>query len=91
MLEDYRAGLTIDRRHQGAGRAAETKLECPTLVLWPDHDDLEELHADPLATWANWAHHLAGHPIDSRHHMAEEAPTPLTEALATFLTANVAR
>jgi len=91
MLEDYRAGLTIDRRHEEADRAAGTKLECPTLVLWSEHDDLEDLHGDPLAIWANWAHDLAGHPIDSGHHMAEEAPIPLTEALATFLIANDAR
>src|SRR5580704_1888664 len=43
MLEDYRAGLTIDRRHEEADRAAGTKLECPTLVLWSEHDDLEDL------------------------------------------------
>lgn len=88
MLEDYRAGLTIDRRHEEADRAAGTKLECPTLVLWSERDDLEELHGDPLAIWANWTHDLTGHPIDSGHHMAEEAPIPLAEALATFLTAN---
>ena len=31
---------------------------------------------DPLAIWANWTHDLTGHPIDSGHHMAEEAPIP---------------
>jgi haloacetate dehalogenase len=60
-------------------------------VLWSEHDDLGELHGDPLAIWTNWAHDLTGHPIDSGHHMAEEAPTPLAEALAAFLIASDSR
>ena len=60
-------------------------------MLWSEHDDLEELHGDPLAIWANWTHDLTGHPIDSGHHMAEDAPIPLAEALATFLIANHSR
>jgi haloacetate dehalogenase len=91
MLEDYRAGLTIDRRHEEADRAAGTKLQCPTLVLWSAQDDLEELHGDPLAIWASWAPDLTGHRIDSGHHMAEEAPAPLADALATFLIASASR
>jgi haloacetate dehalogenase len=87
MLEDYRAGLTIDRRHEEADRAAGTTLQCPVLVLWSQHDDLEDLHGDPLAIWARWAPDLSGHSIDSGHHMAEEAPAPLADALAAFLTA----
>lgn len=91
MLEDYRAGLTIDRRHEEADRAAGTKLRCPTLVLWSAHDDLEDLHGDPLAIWANWAEDLAGHRIDSGHHMAEDNPIALTDALAPFLIRNSPR
>jgi hypothetical protein len=34
MIEDYRAGLGIDRRHDEADRAASRKVRCPTLVLW---------------------------------------------------------
>jgi haloacetate dehalogenase len=89
MLEDYRAGLTIDRRHEEADHAAGAKVECPALVLWSEHDDLEELHGDPLAIWAGWAPDLAGGRIDSGHHMAEEAPGPLADALAAFLAARL--
>lgn len=48
MLEDYRAGLTIDRAHEEADRAAGRRLRMPTLVLWSERDDLEELYGDPL-------------------------------------------
>jgi haloacetate dehalogenase len=84
MLEDYRAGLTVDRRQEEADRAAGRRVECPVLVLWALRDDLEELHGDPRDIWANWAADVRGHGIDSGHHMAEEAPADLAAALVTF-------
>jgi len=84
MLEDYRAGLTIDRQHEEADRAAGRRLTCPTLVLWSEDDDLAELHGDPVQIWTGWADDVRGHAIKSGHHMAEEAPDELADALATF-------
>ncbi|HEY1489372.1 MAG TPA: alpha/beta hydrolase [Micromonosporaceae bacterium] len=84
MLEDYRAGLTIDRQHEEADRAAGRRLRCPTLILWSLRDDLEELHGDPVAIWRTWAVDVRGHGIDSGHHMAEEAPHELAQALGDF-------
>jgi len=84
MLEDYRAGLTIDRAHEEADRAAGRRLAMPALVLWSERDDLEELYGDPLRIWRDWADDVRGHGIDSEHHMAEEAPEPLAAALAGF-------
>ncbi|NJP99605.1 alpha/beta fold hydrolase [Streptomyces zingiberis] len=87
MLEDYRAGLTVDRRHEEADRAAGRRVGCPALVLWSLRDDLEELHGDPVAIWRDWmerADAVRGHGIGSGHHMAEEAPGPLAAALGDF-------
>ena len=84
MLEDYRAGLTIDRRDEEADRAQGTRIQCPVLVLWSRRDDLEELHGDPVRIWRDWADDVRGHDIDSGHHMAEQAPRPLAEALGRF-------
>lgn len=84
MLEDYRAGLTVDRRDEEADRAAGRRVEPPLLVLWSTRDDLEQLYGDPLRIWRDWARDVRGHGIDSGHHVAEEAPGPLAEALATF-------
>ncbi|WP_413755548.1 alpha/beta fold hydrolase [Streptomyces sp. MMBL 11-3] len=86
MLEDYRAGLTVDRRHEEADRAAGTRITCPALALWSLRDDLEDLYGDPLKIWADWATDVRGHGIDSGHHVAEEAPEDLTTALAAFFT-----
>jgi haloacetate dehalogenase len=84
MLEDYRAGLTVDRRHEEEDRAAGRRLECPAMVLWSTRDDLEDLYGDPLTIWRDWAGDLRGHGIDSGHHMAEEAPAAVAASLGGF-------
>jgi haloacetate dehalogenase len=87
MLEDYRAGLGVDRAADDADRAVGRRVACPTLVLWSARDDLEDLYPDVLAVWRPWTTQLAGGRIDSGHHMAEEAPEQLAERLAAFLAA----
>jgi haloacetate dehalogenase len=84
MLEDYRAGLTVDLADERADRAAGRVIEPPLLVLWSLRDDLEQLMGDPLTIWKDWARHVRGRGIDSGHHMAEEAPAELADELATF-------
>jgi haloacetate dehalogenase len=85
MCEDYRAGLGIDRAHDEADRAAGRRVGCPLLVMWSRHDDLERLYGDPVAIWRSWADDLRGPVvIDSGHHMAEEAPGAVAEALRAF-------
>jgi haloacetate dehalogenase len=85
MCEDYRAGLGVDRQADEADRAAGRRIACPVLVLWATRDDLEDLYGDPLAVWEPWADDLRGAPLECGHHMAEEAPEALADALAGFL------
>ncbi len=85
MLEDYRAGLGVDRAADDEDRAAGRRLECPALVLWSSRDDLERLYGDPLAVWRSWAGDVRGGPVDSGHHVAEDAPVELSAALVRFL------
>ncbi|MYZ50384.1 alpha/beta fold hydrolase [Propylenella binzhouense] len=85
MLEDYRAGLGIDRAHDEADRAAGRRLAMPLLVLWSLRDDLAALYGDPRAVWRPWAGAgLEGRGIESGHHVAEEAPEALAASLAGF-------
>jgi haloacetate dehalogenase len=87
MLEDYRAGLTIDRSDELADRAAGRRLSMPLQVLWSTLDDLEDLYGDPQEIWSAWADRVTGHGIRSTHHIAEDNPDGLIEALLTFLPA----
>jgi haloacetate dehalogenase len=84
MLEDYRAGVTVDARHERADRAARRRIRCPVLVQWSLRDDLEDQHGDPVAIWRDWADDVRGHPIDCGHHVAEEAPEELAALLGDF-------
>ena len=85
MLEDYRAGLTIDRADEEENSRRGRKVTVPLLLLWSLRDDLEQLHGDPVAIWRDWATDVRGFGIDSGHRVAEEAPHALVEALLPFL------
>jgi haloacetate dehalogenase len=85
MLEDYRAGLAVDREHEEEDRAAGNKITCPLLLIWARGDDTEELYGDPLPIWRAWADDVAGLALDSGHHMAEEVPDELSAAIREFV------
>ena len=86
MIEDYRAGLHVDRRHDEQDRAEGRQIECPTLVAWSRQDDMAELYGDPARVWESWCRlPIASAVIDSGHHMAEEAPEQLVDALLAHL------
>jgi haloacetate dehalogenase len=85
MLEDYRAGLGIDRDHDAADRAARRRVACPLLVLWAERDDMEALYGNPLDVWRRWSTDLRGQSLPSGHHMAEEVPELLADTLLRFL------
>lgn len=86
MIEDYRAGLTVDYRDERADREQGRRVTQPLLVLWSLRDDIEQLYGDPLVIWRDWATDVTGHGIDSGHHMAELAPAELAAAVTEFLT-----
>ncbi|WP_182113532.1 MULTISPECIES: alpha/beta fold hydrolase [unclassified Actinotalea] len=85
MVEDYRAGLGVDRAADDADRAAGRQITCPTLVLWSTRDDMEQLYGDVLEVWRPWTTSLHGHSIESGHHMAEDAPRDLADSVSSFL------
>ncbi|MEN4909938.1 alpha/beta hydrolase [Rahnella bonaserana] len=85
MLEDYRAGLSIDRLHEEEDRQRGRKIQCPVLCLWSEKDDLGQIYRDIPSIWQNWASNVHTGTIKSGHHMAEEAPHELCERLKDFL------
>ncbi|MBV9270453.1 MAG: alpha/beta hydrolase [Candidatus Eremiobacteraeota bacterium] len=84
MMEDYRAGWTIDRVLDQRDKAHGKRVECPVLVLWASRDDLESLYRDPVSVWREWASEVSGERIESGHHLAEEAPAELAARLIEF-------
>jgi haloacetate dehalogenase len=56
MVEDYRAGLGIDRQHDEDDRRHGRRIQCPALFLWSLRDDLERLYGDVLEVWAPYHH-----------------------------------
>jgi haloacetate dehalogenase len=85
MVEDYRAGLGIDRSHDQQDRLSGRKVICPSMCLWSSKDDLELLYDDVLTIWKGWMINVIGRSIISGHHMAEEAPEELAKALLDFI------
>lgn len=85
MVEDYRAGLWIDREHDEADRKAGRRITCPTMILWSLRDDLELIYGDVLAVWAPWTMQQRGRGLDCGHHIAEEAPDELASEIVSFL------
>lgn len=85
MIEDYRAGIRIDHEHDRADRDAGRKIRSPMLCLWSMRDDLEKIYGNPVAIWRYWAKDVHGFGIDSGHHVAEENPFALAEAIRDFL------
>jgi haloacetate dehalogenase len=86
MLEDYRAGLTIDVEHAEEDRRSSRRVQCPTLIGWSLRDDMEDLYGDPSKLWDSWVDGpLSTAQIDSGHHVAEENPGDLSAALIEFL------
>jgi len=79
MLENYRAGLGVDRVDDDTDRTNGRQLTCPTLVAWSTRDDMEHLYGD-VDVWKPWALNLRGRAINSGHHMAEENPCELAAA-----------
>jgi haloacetate dehalogenase len=85
MLEDYRAGLGVDREADEADRAAGRKIDCPTFVVTASQDDPGLAYDDdPVTIWRGWADDVKGATINCGHHMSEEAPDELAAILLDF-------
>ncbi|RKT55912.1 alpha/beta fold hydrolase [Saccharothrix australiensis] len=85
MVEDYRAGLGVDRAHDDADLAAGVRIGCPVLVLWAEGDDLPALYGDVLDVWRDWTPEPRGRGLASGHHLAEDAPDELAAEIREFL------
>ena len=85
MLEDYRAGASVDYDLDTADAAAGRLLEAPTLLLWGSRSVVGRSPADPVEVWRTRARDVTGRAVDAGHFLAEEQPAATLAALQEFL------
>ena len=82
MCEDYRAGASIDLKHDQADLSK--KIACPLLALWGERGPMGRLY-DVLSIWKERSSKVTGKGLPSGHNLQEEVPDLVFNELQTFL------
>jgi len=82
MCEDYRAGASIDLKHDEADLAK--KIACPLLTLWGLKGPMGRLY-DVLAIWKGKGVNVSGNGVAAGHNVQEDAPAEVLAELRPFL------
>ena len=85
MLQDYRAGATVDLELDRADAAAGRLVTAPLLVLWGAHGVVGTGPDDVVEVWRTRATDVRGQSVDAAHFLAEEQPAQVLAALRPFL------
>lgn len=89
MMEDYRAGATIDLEHDAESAEAGRSITVPTLVLWGDDGVVGANAESPLQVWAGQAGSpglVTGRAIArAGHFLVDEKPRETAAELVRFL------
>lgn len=81
---DYRAGASIDRKHDAGDLAAGRSITCPVLLLWGEKGVVGQAYGDPLDVWRPFAPDLRGRGVPGGHFLPEEAPAETLDELLRF-------
>ena len=82
MCEDYRAGASIDLKHDEADLAK--KIACPLLTLWGLKGPMGRIY-DVLAIWKERGVNVTGKGLPGGHNVQEEIPAEVLGELRPFL------
>jgi haloacetate dehalogenase len=89
MIEDYRAGASIDLEHDAASTTAGHRIAAPCLVLWGERGVVGRHRTGPLDVWRPLATEpelVTGSVITGAgHFLAEENHADTLAALQAFL------
>ena len=83
MCEDYRAGASIDLRHDAAD--LDHKIACPLLVLWGERSPMGRLY-DVLAIWRERGRTVSGRSLPAGHNLQEDAPDQVLNEIRALAT-----
>ncbi|ANY07949.1 alpha/beta fold hydrolase [Pseudonocardia sp. HH130630-07] len=90
MMEDYRAGASIDLVHDEASAAVGQRIAVPTLVLWGEHGVVGANAEDPVTVWRRWAvgpDLVSGRAVPGAgHFLVDERPGDVGSGIRDFLT-----
>jgi haloacetate dehalogenase len=84
MCEDYRAGASIDLKHDEAD--LNKKVACPLLTLWGLKGPMGRIY-DVLSIWKERGVNVTGKGLPSGHNLQEEVPADVLAELRPFLMA----
>ena len=71
MCEDYRAGASIDLKHDAAD--LDRKIACPLLALWGEKGPMGRIY-DVLAIWRERGVNVSGRSLPGGHNLQEDVP-----------------
>ncbi len=84
MCEDYRAGASIDLKHDEAD--LNKKVACPLLTLWGLKGPMGRIY-DVLAIWKERGVNVSGKGLPGGHNLQEDVPAEVLAELRPFLKA----
>jgi haloacetate dehalogenase len=84
MCEDYRAGASIDLKHDEAD--LNKKIACPVLALWSDRGPIGRLF-NVLAIWKERGTTVTGKGMAAGHYLQEDVPDQVIAELPPILRA----
>ncbi len=83
MLEDYRAGASIDLEHDTVD--LDRRIGMPLLVLWGTRSVVGASPVDPIEVWRERGSDVRRATVDAGHFLVEERPAETAEILRSFL------
>src|SRR5580692_2937988 len=84
MCEDYRAGASIDLKHDEADLSK--KIACPLRVLWGERSPMGRIY-DVLAIWRDRGTKVTGKGLPGGHNLQEEVPEQVLAEVTALLKA----
>jgi haloacetate dehalogenase len=82
MCEDYRAGASIDLKHDAAD--LNKKIGCPLRVLWAEKGPMGRIY-DVMAIWRERGRKVSGRPLPGGHNLQEDVPEMVEEEIRNLI------